>query len=465
MSTSQQPSERRARRGYPWLLPSTLLDADAPDTGGRPVRRTVRDWAVDIACFLLAVAFSLVMAAELYSLDLPRPLLIADQVVGALACAAIWLRRRWPLALCLVLTPLSVLFPMAAGATLVALFTVTVHRPFPLVALAGAVNLLAGAIGPLIRPDQDFGFGFNLALGAVITLTVIGWGMFVRARRQLVLSYRERARRAETEANLRAAQAQQEARTQIAREMHDVLGHRLSLLSVHAGALEFRPDAPPEDVAKAAGVIRASAHQAMQDLREVIGVLRAPVGTDGPAPGTAVQGDERPQPDLRALGRLVEESRQAGMRVALTTEVGAESGRSGTGETESETGAPAAEVPEIAVPEAIGRTAYRIVQEGLTNARKHAPGGAVAVTVAGSPGDGLRLELRNPTAPARTASARTGPAPGDGQAHGRGRDPGQDQGQGLIGLAERAALAGGRIEHEVTGSGDFVLTAWLPWPP
>ncbi len=79
------------------------------------------------------------------------------------------------------------------------------------------------------------------------------WGMFVRARRQLVLSLRERAERAEAEQQLRVEQARQHERARIAREMHDVLAHRISLLSMHAGALEFRPDAPPEEIARAAG--------------------------------------------------------------------------------------------------------------------------------------------------------------------------------------------------------------------
>ena len=86
--------------------------------------------------------------------------------------------------------------------------------------------------------------------------------------------------------------------------MHDVLAHRLSLLSVHAGALEFHPDAPPEEIAEAAGVIRATAHEALSDLREVIGVLREGDG-----------GVEPPQPTLDAIPALIEESRAAGMKV------------------------------------------------------------------------------------------------------------------------------------------------------
>ena len=134
--------------------------------------------------------------------------------------------------------------------------------------------------------------------GVVITLAVLAWGMFVRARRQLIVSLRDRAERAEAEQQLRVAQARQLERTRIAREMHDVLAHRISLLSLHAGALEFRPDAPPEEVARAAGVIRASAHDALQDLREVIGVLRAE--TTGEATHRS-----RPQPTLADLPALV----------------------------------------------------------------------------------------------------------------------------------------------------------------
>src|SRR5690348_16266362 len=125
--------------------------------------------------------------------------------------------------------------------------------------------------------------------------------------------------------------------------MHDVLAHRISLLSLHAGVLEFRPDAPPEEIARAAGVIRASAHQALEDLRAVIGILRD--GPDGQGPQS-----QPPQPTLAALPGLLEESRAAGMRIR--TEVS---------------------LPDLAlVPDAIGRHALRIVQEALTNARKHA---------------------------------------------------------------------------------------------
>src|SRR6185369_13138757 len=144
----------------------------------------------------------------------------------------------------------------------------------------------------------------------LVPAVVVAWGMFRRSRRQ---AQRERAGRAEAVEQLRVEQIRYAERTRIAREMHDVLAHRISLLSLHAGVLEFRPDAPPEEVARAAGVIRASAHQALEDLREVIGVLR-----EGTAPGE--EPPSPPQPTLAGLPGLLEESRAAGM--TLRAEVG-----------------------------------------------------------------------------------------------------------------------------------------------
>ncbi|MEV6203834.1 histidine kinase [Streptomyces sp. NPDC051771] len=395
-----------------WLLPSHLVGPAG--TGGARPRRTVRDWAVDILVFLLAALFGLVAidTSARYNSD---PVNLTDQIVGALACCSLWLRRRWPVALAAVLAVVGALVPAAAGAMLASLFSVAVRRPFRDLAWIVALALAGAVATVFVRPDPETGRLLGIVLGVALTLLVVAWGMLVRARRQLVEALRERAERAESEAELRAAQAQRLAREAIAREMHDVLAHRLTLLSVHAGALEFRPDAPPEQVARAAGVIRDSAHDALQDLREIIGVLRAPGEENG--------GGDRPQPTLATLGELVDESRAAGMRVVLDSTV-------------DDPGA---------VPAATGRTVYRIAQEGLTNARKHAPGAQVTVSLSGRPGDGLTVEVRNP-APAGTVPH----VPGSGQ--------------GLIGLSERAVLAGGRFDHGPTPGGGFALTAWLPWP-
>jgi signal transduction histidine kinase len=393
-------------------------------------RRRPRDWVVDGCLFLLASLVALLTVVgriEDATQVQPGWLFAADVVVGALGCAGLWLRRRRPVGLALVLVALSTFSEVVAGAMVVALFTVAVHRPPPTTGRVYALSVLAALVYVVVRPEPGVPPLLLFLFGVVIQGAAVGWGLFIHYRRRLVESLRDRAARAETEAQLRAEQAQQRARDEIAREMHDVLGHRLSLLSVHAGALEFRPDADPAEIARAAKVIRENAHQALQDLREVIGVLRAPVG-------------ELPQPTLADVRQLVAESGRAGMRVGLREEVGG------------------------AVPDLVGRTAYRIVQEALTNARKHAPGAEVDVRVAGAPGQGLTVEVcSQPPNP--------GPTPGAGEPRAvhsptlavvAGGDP--RPGQGLAGLAERVALANGRLEHGPTAAGGFRLAAWLPWP-
>ena len=126
-----------------------------------------------------------------------------------------------------------------------------------------------------------------MATGVALTAVAVGYGLFVRARRELVLSLHERGRRLQDEQDLRVREARHAERTRIAREMHDVLAHRISLLSVHAGALEFNPSATPEETAQAAGIIRMSARAAQEELREVIGILRDDEADDGGATAPA----------------------------------------------------------------------------------------------------------------------------------------------------------------------------------
>ncbi|MGW3406015.1 sensor histidine kinase, partial [Streptomyces zhihengii] len=267
---------------------------------------------VDTLVFLAAAGVGVLAGQAVEQAGNAEAVVVVDQVVGAAACCALWVRRRFPTGLAVVLLIVAVVAPVASGAAMAALFSLAVHRPFKPVALVGGLAVVTNVAQPAVRPDPSVSYLVSAAAGVVLVLLMVGWGMLVRARRQLVAALRERAHRAETEASLRAEQAQRLAREAIAREMHDVLAHRLTLLSVHAGALEFRPDAPPAEVARAAGVIRDSAHEALQDLREIIGVLRAPGDGDGP---------DRPQPTLVTLDALVAESRQAGMTVVFDSAV------------------------------------------------------------------------------------------------------------------------------------------------
>ncbi|MGW3898357.1 sensor histidine kinase [Micromonospora profundi] len=408
---------------HPWLLPGELVVPAEPDRAR--LRRTTRDWVVDSLAFLLSLLWVLYVTVDALSpnpqaaTSLPYDWMVgADALIGLACCALLWLRRRWPLGLAVATLPLN-LFSMAASIPLLIFyFTLVVHRRTAVAVAVTGVGLLTNLVFSWTRPDPNMPYWGTVTWGVVITLAVLAWGMFVRARRQLIVSLRDRAERAEAEQQLRVAQARHLERTRIAREMHDVLAHRISLLSLHAGALEFRPDAPSDEVARAAGVIRDSAHAALQDLREVIGVLRAEgdSGSDAPEP---------PQPTLADLPALIAESRAAGVRVNVSDSV----------------------IDAGKVPAALGRAAYRIVQEGLTNARKHAAGASVTVDVAGGPGTGLTVVISNRW----PVGGPTG-----------GELPGA--GTGLVGITERVTLAGGRVAYGRDDSGDFRLAAWLPWP-
>ena len=187
-------------------------------------------------------------------------------------------------------------------------------------------------------------------------------------------------------------------------------------MALHAGALAFQPDLPAENVRETAELMRSTARQALEELRAVIGVLREEPGQElAPA---------APQPTLSDIPRLVEETRTAGTKIDFDMRVdGMET-----------------------APSALGRDAYRIVQEALTNMRKHARGTSGGVSVTGAADRDLCISVRNRL----PIHSLAGPAlPGSGS--------------GLLGLQERVNLAGGTIVHGPDGSGDFVVDAVLPW--
>ncbi|WP_426511877.1 sensor histidine kinase [Dactylosporangium sp. McL0621] len=329
-----------------------------------------------------------------------------DAAVGTVGSLLLWYRRRHPLLVALLLIPAGAVAGSVTPALAVSVFALAVRR-----GAGPAVPVAAADIGSVLvyfalQPDPRHPLAVDLVVRGGIVAGALGWGLFAGAQGRLVASLRERAARLESEQRLRVEQARLTERTRIAREMHDVLAHRLSLVSLHAGALELRTDASPEEVSSAAGVIRTNAHEALGELRAVIGVLRDT---------SAFRDGERPQPTLADIPGLVAAA-GAGYESAL----------------------PEGERPDVTV----GRTVYRIVQEGLTNARKHAAGTAAKVHVWGTPADGVRVEVTNPL------SAPASSVPGSGT--------------GLIGLAERVELAGGRLAHGVAGF-EFRLTAWLPW--
>ena len=338
-----------------------------------------------------------------------------DAGIGAASSAALWFRRRWPTGIAVALLIPSAVSLCAGVAALLALLNVSIRRRTGVALAMGGLYLIA-FVGSYLLWYRQYPFWLASLWALTEFSAVVAWGMYIRARRQLLASLRERVAHAEATQKLLAEQARHAERTRIAQEMHDVLGHRVSLMALHAGALEVRPDLPPAEVRAAAGLIRSTARQALEELRGVIGVLRD---------GNAEEAPRAPQPSLSDVTRLVQESRQAGMNVTLDMRV---------------------QTPEAA-PGTLGRDTYRIVREALTNVSKHA-----------TRRRGHRVGRRPP----RPGTADQRPQPATGRACRRAGFAGT--GMGLAGLAERVAVAGGTIAHGLDPSGDFVLNAALRWP-
>jgi signal transduction histidine kinase len=381
---------------------STLPPPATPPWWRRP---GVRARAADALYLAVAALVTVVQVA-----DAARRGATTEAVLVALACvvggvALLW-RRRAPLLVAVLGIPSVLAGELGVlPLSLLALAIRRRDRVLWLVAVAGWILSLT-----VEEP--------NLASAAISNLLTLGLAMavgaFIGARRDLVASLRARAEQAETALALRADQARLAERTRIAQEMHDVLAHRISLIGLHAGGLEVRPDAGPEVVERSATLIRETARAALEDLRGVLGVLR----TDT----TQVGADLAPQPQLRDVPRLVASSSAAGVGVTLVDEL------------------PGAEVPEVT-----GRTVYRVVQEALTNVHKHARDAATTVRLTCDPGGGLVVEVVN----VRPVSAEA-LLPGAGV--------------GLVGLRERVELAGGTLDAGPTAAGGWQVRAWFPWP-
>lgn len=344
-------------------------------------------------------------------------LFVVDLGLGIVALVLVWWRRRWPMTIAVVTALLTPLTSFGAGAILLATVSVATRRRWWQVIVIGALNLAMTWVYYQVQPvSQSDPVWIVTTFSIAIAAAALAWGMFIGSRRELVWTLRQRAETAEAERDLRASQARSNERARIAREMHDVLAHRISQISLHAGALTFREDLTPEEMRDSVAVIQTKAHEALADLREVLGVLR------GEETGTPLTG---PQPTYDDLTALIEEARDTGTTI----------------EYDDQLAAP--------LPDVVGRTVYRIVQEGITNASKHAPAANLRITLEGSPEAGVDLVLRN--------AVGFGPT----------RTPGA--GLGLVGLAERAELRGGWLAHGVEEPTSppapqvFVLRTWLPW--
>jgi signal transduction histidine kinase len=340
--------------------------------------------------------------------------------VQALVCLSLVVRRRAPFAVIAILAAftLALTFLIDPAGALTPAHADSVWAPYSTVLAAygpflyqrdrrKALLWIGGLALVVARPWQP---SLSVIMVGVFR-TVSGplLAMYFDARRRLVQALRERAERAERERHLLAEQARTEERARLAGEMHDVVTHRVSLMVLQAGALQVT--APDERTRQAADELRAAGCQALEELRDLVGILRTV--PDAEEPPTATE-----------FSALIAESTAVGTPAELVQE-----------------GDPALASPVV------GRTAYRVVRESLTNVRKHAPGARVTVRVRYDE-DGVRLLVRN-TAPERLPdAARDLAATGSGL--------------GIANLRQRIEVVHGTLTAGPTPEGGFCVEATLP---
>ncbi|RKT11630.1 signal transduction histidine kinase [Streptomyces sp. 1114.5] len=353
------------------------------------------------------------------------PLRVPRTVVAALASLSLLFARRCPVA--------SAVLPVLTGGLLnrafPGLFSVFhlahLGRPGPAV-VGGAVIAVGSATGA----ESLVGWAGTTGSQLLVQAATLSFGLWLHGRRALIRTLHQQVDALRRERELRADQARAAERGRIAREMHDVLAHRLSLLVLHAGVLRDQARAgtlaaDQDRLTHRLELLRTTAARSLDDLRDVLGALRAdPPTHDARATGAEpeVSGGPAPvpAPALRDLTELVDEATQAGQQVELAL--------SGDSET---------------VPTTHRLAVHRLVQEALTNARKYAPAAPVIVRV----GYG---------APTTTVEVRNGPGAALPE------EPVGGSGYGLVGLSERVAALGGHLDAGPDGSGGFRLSARLP---
>jgi len=281
------------------------------------------------------------------------------------------------------------------------LYAVSVRCATWVVVTAGLVT----AVGTIVINSP------TSAAAIVLTAILLLFGIFIRSRRSGREQLEVAERRHEGE------RALLEERQRIARELHDVVAHHMSVIAIQAEAAPYKTTDPPKELVESFAEIRASALSGLNELRRVLGVLRSET------PDTA------PQPGLDDLPSLLESARNGGVTV-----------------TSDASGTPRP------IPQGVDLSAYRIVQEALSNAMRHAPGAAVQVHLHYGEA-ALVIEVRNDSCTPRTQALweQPGePVPSDGGGH------------GIIGMHERATMLGGHLEARPTPNGEFLVTAALP---
>ncbi|MFG1687466.1 sensor histidine kinase [Nonomuraea sp. NPDC049269] len=335
-------------------------------------------------------------------------------VLVALACAPVAVRRRWPLAgLCAGLVPETLLTALGYGAGaagvagLVLLYSVASYRGLAMALGALLISFLAYALAGTVTPITGRNWSEHLVV-LIVLLAVWGAGRSLRLRRAYLEELKDRAARLEraSAADTRAARA--EERSRIARELHDVVAHHVSVMTVQAAAARRVLASDPDLAREALSAIEHTGRMAMTEMRNIVGVLR-----------TDARAELGPQPGMQDLPALVEQMREAGLATRLSVEGDARP-----------------------IPAGVDLAAYRLIQEGLTNSLRHAgPGAKAVVTVRHDPRE---LDVR---------------VEDDGRgAAGLSGQPGH----GLVGIRERVALYGGILSIGPRPGGGFEVRARFP---
>ncbi|MGV9856970.1 sensor histidine kinase [Streptomyces sp. NPDC003442] len=450
---------------------------------------------------LLAVASSIECAGEGvgFAHDARIPV-VAGVLIGVLVGATLVLRRRWAIAVVLISIAVT---PAEMGVLLgvVGLYTLAsseVPRRITaaLAGMAAVGSFLVTVIG-LRRDNPQSGLGtsvweapmFAMVLTLGLTAPPVLLGLYVRARRRLVESLRERADGLERELSLlaeraeeRAEWARNEERTRIAREMHDVVAHRVSLMVVHAAALQAVALKDPEKASKNAALVGDMGRQALTELRQMLGVLRSEDGLRSPAgagaafaagssssaaAGSSSAGSSSADASdaAGAFGASVEERPLAGVAAAASAAAEAAGAAGAAGKGAGVAGGPRLAELEALVGQSraagmavelsvegeerryaapVEQTAYRVVQEALTNVHKHAPGASARVRVAHRTAE-IAVLVEN--GPSERGAADAGLPSG---------------GNGLVGMRERVSTLGGGFVSGATEAGGFRVSAVIP---
>jgi signal transduction histidine kinase len=398
-------------------------------TTGLPPR--VQDLALALALAVYNVAS---LIPETRQLKLPY---VAFLLVILQAVPLTW-RRRWPVLVILAVgIPRSLYDQLGIGfaplplGPAIAYYTI-MDRCSTKVRVVMSVLLIAGVIEGQTTPGHTEPYDFFIA---VLQFAVAGTlGILSSTRRAYLQAVETRAEQAEAERDRQLALAAAEERSRIARELHDVVAHHVSLMAVQSEAAGALLPGRPAEAAKAVDIIGQTAREALTELRRLLGVLRGPAEVNG-------RSVTAPAPSISALDEVLAPVRQAGITVNLRVE-----------------GRPSK------LPPGVDLAAYRIVQEALTNTVKHSGAGEAAVIVTYEPGYVTVSVTDTGHAAVAVVLGRPARKARAGSPNGGGARPAASGGFGLAGIAERVASCGGSLTVGPADAGGFAVTARLPAP-